>query len=124
MNASTFLGRDHLPSNARLKSPDDRGWCASSKGARNSYLEIDLKRDYAFCGIRIQGAARGHVDSFQLRFAHDKRGPFIPVDTVRDNPAEKALFWKRSLDRPVSMKHGLRTTDYGLRTGYKTRTWV
>ena len=23
---------------------------------------------------------------------------------------------------PVSIKHGLRTTDYGLRTGYKTRT--
>ena len=24
--------------------------------------------------------------------------------------------------KPVSIKHGLRTTDYGLRTGYKTRT--
>ena len=102
MNASTFLGRDHLPSNARLKSPDDRGWCASSKGARNSYLEIDLKRDYAFCGIRIQGAARGHVDSFQLRFAHDKRGPFIPVDTVRDNPQRRHYFGRgRSIDRSV-----------------------
>ena len=26
--------------------------------------------------------------------------------------------------RPVSIKHGLRTTDYALRTGYKTRTEV
>ena len=26
--------------------------------------------------------------------------------------------------KPVSIKHGLRTTDYGLRTGYKTRTEV
>ena len=27
-------------------------------------------------------------------------------------------------NEPVSIKHGLRTTDYGLRTGYKTRTEV
>ena len=26
--------------------------------------------------------------------------------------------------KPVSLKHGLRTTDFGLRTGYKTRTEV
>ena len=26
--------------------------------------------------------------------------------------------------KSVSIKHGLRTTDYGLRTGYKTRTQV
>ena len=29
-----------------------------------------------------------------------------------------------SIPSPVSIKEGLRTTDYGLRTGYKTRTSV
>lgn len=95
MTASTFLGNDFRPFNARLASPRDRGWCASADGAQGSYLEIDLERDFAFCGIRLQGAAHGHVNSFQLRFALDEEGPFIPFGTVRDNPAEKALFWKR-----------------------------
>ena len=100
MTASTFLGNDHRAFNARLASPIDRGWCASDSEALNSYLEIDLERDFAFCGIRIQGAAHGHVDSFQLRFARDKEGPFIRFGTVSDNPAEEALFWKRSLGGP------------------------
>ena len=33
--------------------------------------------------------------------------------------------WVRGLEtgeKPVSIKHGLRTADYGLRTGYKIRT--
>ena len=30
----------------------------------------------------------------------------------------------RSTKTSLSIKHGLRTTDYGLRTGYKTRTQV
>ena len=85
MTASTFLGRDHRPFNARLGSPIDRGWCPAAAGVRDSYLEINLERDFAFCGIRIQGAAHGHVNSFQLRFARDEEGPFIPFGTVRDD---------------------------------------
>ena len=34
--------------------------------------------------------------------------------------------WRKShairISKSVSIKHGLRTADYGLRTGYKTRT--
>ena len=40
----------------------------------------------------------------------------------------KILLWTKlscsSIARTVSIKHRLRTTDYGLRTGYKTRTEV
>lgn len=82
MTASTVLGSDYRAFNARLDSPIDRGWCASANGAQGSYLEIDLERDYAFCGIRIQGAAHGHVNTFQLRFARDKEGSFIPFGTT------------------------------------------
>ena len=96
-DATSFLGRDHRPFNARLKSPRDRGWCSTVSGRQNSYLEINLERDLAFCGIRIQGAARGHVNSFQLRFARDKRGPFVPFGTVRNNPSVEVLFCNSSI---------------------------
>lgn len=82
INATSFLGNDYRPFNARLESPLDRGWCASASGALNSYLEIDLERDFVFCGIRLQGAAHGHVNSFQLRFARNTRGPFILFGTT------------------------------------------
>jgi len=78
MTASSFLGNDHRPFNARLRSPIDRGWCASRAGTRGSYLQIDLERDYSFCGIRVQGAKHGHVNTFELRFARGRGDPFIP----------------------------------------------
>lgn len=83
MTASSFLGNDHRPFNARLRSPIDRGWCASRAGTRGSYLQIDLERDYAFCGIRVQGAKHGHVNTFELRFARGRGDPFIPYGVVR-----------------------------------------
>jgi len=104
MTASTVLGSDYRAFNARLDSPIDRGWCASANGAQGSYLEIDLERDYAFCGIRIQGAAHGHVNTFQLRFARDKEGSFIPFGTVRDDvTTEDSLQCRRYLgtDRSI-----------------------
>lgn len=84
MTASTFLGSDHRPFNARLESPIDRGWCPSTDDTLGSYLEIDLERDFAFCGIRVQGAKHGHVDTFELRFSRGRGGPFIPYGVVRD----------------------------------------
>ena len=84
MTASTVLGNDYRAFNARLDSPLDKGWCTSATGTRNSYLEIDLEREIAFCGIRIQGAAHGHVNAFQLRFASGRGNPFIPYFRVRD----------------------------------------
>ena len=40
--------------------------------------------------------------------------------TRPDQPNNVVLY----VGSTVSIKHGLRTTDYGLRTGYKTRTEV
>lgn len=83
MTASSSLGRNFRPFHARLASARDRGWCASTE-TLNTYLEIDLERDYVFCGIRVQGGTHGHVNTFQLRFARGKEGSFIPYDKVRD----------------------------------------
>ena len=83
MTASSTLGTDFSPFHARLGSARDRGWCASA-GTLNNYLEIDLERDYVFCGIRVQGGAHGHVNTFQLRFARGKGDSFVPFGKVRD----------------------------------------
>jgi len=91
LTASTFLGNRFRAFNARLDSPGDNGWCSSFAGREGSYLEIDLRRDFAFCGIRLQGGDHGHVDTFQLRFAGAKEGPFTLFDTVREMMVQPSI---------------------------------
>ena len=47
------------------------------------------------------------------------------ANLLEKQTAKKFVFLKnpgKYYRLPVSIKHGLRTADYGLRTGYKTRT--
>ena len=62
-------------------------------------------------------------DCFKVKFLAAADIPAITdlLDVLK-NTAQRIIVEK--LQRPVSIKHGLRTTDYGLRTGYKTRTEV
>ena len=89
MTASTFLGSDYRAFNARLDSSIDKGWCTSASGRVGSYLQINLERNFVFCGIRLQGAVHGHIDTFELRFAQSIEGPFIPFGRVRDDVTTK-----------------------------------
>lgn len=77
ITASSSLGPENEPYHARIGSAIGDGWCAATGGQNREYLEIDLERDYAFCGINVQGGFHGHVETFQLAFAQKEGAPFI-----------------------------------------------
>ncbi|KAL9954146.1 hypothetical protein ACROYT_G041645 [Oculina patagonica] len=91
ITASSSLGEVNRPWHARLGETRGDGWCAAQGRARRQYLEIDLEKDFVFCGITVQGGFHGHVDDFELEFARQKGGAFTPYGRVftRDHQDEE-----------------------------------
>ena len=81
--ASSSLGPENEAWHARIGGIEGDGWCAARGTINRQYLQVDLKKDYVFCGITVQGGFHGHVDGFELEFARKEGGPFTPYRRVR-----------------------------------------
>ena len=48
------------------------GWCAATSNNRNDWLQVDLGKDFALCGVATQGATfHAGVTDFQLSYSSD-----------------------------------------------------
>lgn len=84
MTASSSLGNANRPYFARIGSAAGDGWCTAQTPGVREYLQVDLEKDFVFCGIMVQGGFHGHVDTFQLEFSRKIGGSFIQYGKVRD----------------------------------------
>ena len=86
-----FQGTSHSPEstnkNINKNSPDGATWCPNINKTNNSFLEVDLGKQYLLCGVSTQGndSNGGFTKSYKIELSSDR----IQWKFYQDNGTDK-----------------------------------
>jgi hypothetical protein len=71
-----FQGTSYSPEivnkHINKNTPDGATWCPEKNKGRDSFLEVDLGKQYLLCGVSTQGDKNGFTKRYKIKLSSDR----------------------------------------------------